>query len=180
MTFSVFQSKTITGGPLYGLGSIVLGTISSTAWALGVAKRALHEIAEIGKGGRTRLGSLPLREQPTFQRDYGIHLMAVKAARLLVNDAYASAVEAVAQGAPANVLDDRLRETKSAASYATRVAKKACTFAYEASGSSGMRNPNRLQRCFRDICVGAQHQVFDERSYMEIAKVCLDLEPAPY
>jgi alkylation response protein AidB-like acyl-CoA dehydrogenase len=131
----------------------VVGTISSAAWALGVAERALHEIAEIAKAGRTRMGSLPLREQPTFQRDFGVHKTAVQAARLLTKQAYSDAVAAV--GGVPEVLEERLRDTKAAASYATKVAKAAVGFAYEASGSAGMRNPNRLQRSFRDICVGA-------------------------
>ncbi|MHC4225252.1 MAG: hypothetical protein ACYSUN_14780 [Planctomycetota bacterium] len=43
-----------------------------------------------------------------------------------------------------------------------------------------MRNPSRLQRCFRDIYVGTAHQVFDERNYNEVAKSSLGLEPAPF
>ena len=43
-----------------------------------------------------------------------------------------------------------------------------------------MRNPSRLQRCLRDIYVGAGHQVFDERNYNEIAKPILGLDPLPY
>jgi alkylation response protein AidB-like acyl-CoA dehydrogenase len=179
-TFSLFETQATTGGPLYALGPVVVGTISSVAWALGVAKRALHEIAEIGKAGRTRLGSLPLREQPGFQRDFGFHRSAVQAARLLANTSYTGAVEAIAAGEPREVRDDRLRETKAAASYATEVSKAAVTFAYEASGSAGMRNPSRLQRCFRDIFVGAAHQVFDERNYHELAKRHLELETAPF
>jgi hypothetical protein len=76
MTFSLFETRPITGGALYGLGPVVV--------------RALHEIAEIGKAGRVRLGSLSLREQQTFQRDFGLHSVAVKAARLLAKESYGS------------------------------------------------------------------------------------------
>ena len=178
MTFAFFDTETLAGGPIYGLGPIVLGTISSTAWALGVAKRALHEIAAIARGGRTRLGSLPLAEQPSFQRDFGFHTAAVRAARLFTLDAYQAAVDVVAGGADRDGRDTALRQTKAAASYATAVTKAAVTAAYEAAGSHGMRNPNRLQRCFRDIYVGAQHQVFDTRNFNEFAKPELGLVPA--
>jgi alkylation response protein AidB-like acyl-CoA dehydrogenase len=180
MTFSLFETRPITGGALYGLGPVVVGTISSVAWALGVASRALHEIAEIGKAGRIRLGSLSLREQQTFQRDFGLHSVAVKAARLLAKESYGSAVEAIARGEAPEVCEAKIRETKAAASYVPAVAKAAVTFAYEASGSQGLRNPSRLQRCFRDIYAGAAHQVFDERNYTEVAKSSLGLEPAPF
>jgi alkylation response protein AidB-like acyl-CoA dehydrogenase len=180
MTFSLFETRATTGGSLYGLGPVPLGTISSVAWALGVAKRALHEIAKIAKGGRARLGALPLAEQPIFQRDLGTHTMAVQAARLLAKQSYESAVDAVDQAASAETCADRLRKTKAAASYVTKVAKEAVTFAYESSGSVGLRNPSRLQRCFRDMYVGAAHQVFDERNYQELAKPELGLVPAPF
>lgn len=179
-TFPVFDAETVAGGPIYGLGPIVLGTISSVAWAIGVASRALHEIAEIAKGGRIRLGSLPLAEQVTFQRDFGIHVSAVNAARLLAYVSYENAVMGIERGDPSTIIADRIRETKATASYVTRVAKEAVTFAYESSGSSGLRNPSRLQRCFRDIHVGAAHQVFDDRNYVELAKPFLGVEPAPF
>jgi len=179
-TFSLFESRPVTGGALYGLGPVVVGTISSTAWALGVATRALHEITEITKGGRARMGAAPLCEQQTFQRDLGVHTVAVTAARLLAKETYESAVEAVAEGVLPDVIADRLRATKAAASYVTKVAKAAVDFAWEASGSEGMRNPSRLQRCFRDLHVGAGHLVFDDRNFNELVKPGLGLEPSPF
>ncbi len=179
-TFPILGTPVLTGGPIYGIGPIPVGTISSCGWALGVAKRALHEIAGIARGGRTRLGSLPLREQPGFQRDFGIHRMALESVRLLAHAAYATAVDAAAGGAAPEILEDRIRETKAAATYATRVVKQAVTFAWEASGSVGIRNPSRLQRCFRDTYVGCAHQVFDDRNYQQLARPTLGIEPEPF
>jgi hypothetical protein len=39
-----------------------------------------------------------------------------------------------------------------------------------------MRNPSVLQRCFRDIYMGAGHQVFDDRNYVQQARSRLGLE----
>ena len=100
--------------------------------------------------------------------------------RLLANESYGGAVRALEQGESLETCDDAIRDTKAAASYVTRIAREAVTFAYEASGSLGLRNPSRLQRCFRDIHVGAAHQVFDERNYNEAAKARLDLDPSPF
>jgi alkylation response protein AidB-like acyl-CoA dehydrogenase len=178
-TFPIFHAEVVTGGALYGLGPIVLGTISSVAWAIGVARRALHEIVEIAKV-RARLGALPLRDQETFQRGLGRHTCAVRAARVLAIDAYQRAVEAIERGDEESAIGDRLRETKASATWVTEVAKQACSFAYESAGSHGMRNPSRLQRCFRDLWVGAAHQVFDTRNYNELVKRSLGLEPARF
>ena len=46
----------------------------------GVTSRALCEVVEIVKAGRMRMGSAPQREQQIFQRDLGIHTVALKAA----------------------------------------------------------------------------------------------------
>lgn len=179
-TFSIFAATPITGGPIYGLGPVPLGTISSVAWAIGVASRALDEIIQITTAGRTRMGSDPLRQQQIFQRDLGLHVKAIEAARLLAHDAYGSTVDAIATGVDKDTRKQMVRETRATASYVVHVAKAATVFAYEASGSHGIRNPSRLQRCFRDMYVGASHLVFDERNYVEIAKTRLGLDPLPF
>ena len=180
MTFSLFETTPTSGGALYRLGPVPLGTISSCAWAIGVAERALHEIIGIVSAGRTRMGSDPTREQQVFQRDLGFHMQALQAARLLARDAYGSAVDSIAAGATAGERKNLIRGTRAAASYVTHAAKAAVIFAYEASGSQGLRNPSCLQRCFRDIHAGASHLVFGERNYVEVAKVRLGLEPLPF
>jgi alkylation response protein AidB-like acyl-CoA dehydrogenase len=178
--FSVFNTRTIQGGPLYGLGSMVLGTISSVAWALGVACRAMDEVAAIARAGRTRLGQDPLAQQQIFQRDFGMHMMAIDAGRLLAINSYNKAIEAIGSNAEQTLIDDLVRETKAASNYAVKVAKEATHFAWEAAGSGAIRNSGKLQRCFRDMAAGAGHQVFDQRNYCEIAKKSLGQEPLPY
>ena len=170
-----------SGGAAFALGPQAYGSIGTSAWAIGVASRALHEVAEIAKAGRTRLGSLPLKEQTEFQRRFGFHQTAIEAARIQLLTIYNRAVELIESGAPDAECGNAVRQTKAHANYIVKhVTKSAVVFAWEASGSAGMRNPNRLQRCFRDIHVGAGHQVFDDRGYCEVAKPALGLEPAPF
>lgn len=179
-TFHPFTNESLHGGAFYQLGPINLGTVNSVGWAIGVAARALHEISEIAKNGRARLGVLPLREQQIFQRDLGQHTTALNAARALVKHAYQHAIDGIESGLPDEERKQRLRETKAAANHVARVARDAATFAWQAAGSAGMRNPSTLQRCYRDICVGAGHQVFDDRNYIELVKLQLGLAPDPF
>ena len=170
-----------SGGAAFALGPQAYGSIGTSAWAIGIASRALFEIAEIAKGGRTRLGSLPLREQPEFQRNFGLHQTAVDAARIQISTVYNRAIELIESGASDEDCANAVRQSKAHANYVVKhVAKSAIVFAWEASGSSGMRNPSRLQRCFRDIFMGSGHQVFDDRGYREAAKATLGLEPEPF
>ena len=166
-----------SGGPIYGLGLQGYGSIGSTAWSLGVASRALHEIAEIAKAGRTRLGSAALRDQDEFQRDFGLHRIAIDGARLQLLSVFESAVDQIESGAPAAECEDTIRDLKGHSAWIVKhVAKPAVQFAWEASGSAGMRNPSRLQRCLRDIQIGAGHQVFDDRTFRDVAKPSLGVE----
>lgn len=170
-----------TGGTLYSLGLQGLGAIGSTAWSIGVAHRALHEIAEIAKAGRTRLGSLPLRDQEEFQRDFGLHTVALDGARIQLLELYADAYARIESDAPREQCEQIVARIKAHTSHVVRhVAKPAVRFAWEASGSAGIRNPSRLQRCFRDIHVGAGHQTYDDRNFREIAKPLLGVEAAPF
>ncbi|MCP3985910.1 MAG: hypothetical protein GY723_16125 [bacterium] len=180
-TFNAFTLEPKTGGALYGIGAIPLGTVGSVAWAFGVAERALAEIVEIvTTHGRARMGALPLKEQQPFQERLGIHSQAVNSARLLAREVYGSTVDAIERGESKPEVVARLRQTKAAASYCLKICTEAVTFAYEASGSHGLRNPSRLQRCFRDMYVGASHLVFDDRNYVESVKVRLGIEPLPF
>ena len=182
-TWPIFQRGVcdrVAGGAIYGLGAIVLGTIGSAAFCVGVANRALAEIAEIAKSGRARLGQDALAEQQIFQRDLGLHLTAVAASRALIVDAYNNAVGAIAAGRTGDEVESLIRSTKTAANYTTKVAVEAVDFAWATSGSRGMRNPSRLQRCFRDMHMGAGHLVFDDRNYTELAKETLGLELAAF
>ncbi len=172
MVFPLFDAPTRTGGKLFGLGGLTLGTISSAAWAVGVARRAMDEIVSIAKAGRARLGSLPLAEQQIFQRGLGEHQTAVKAARMLLVDEYSAGVEEIAAGDPQRV-QRQDRAMKAAASYTIEVCKHATRFAWESSGSAGIRNPSVLQRCYRDMCVGGGHQVFDARNFDDLVKESL-------
>jgi alkylation response protein AidB-like acyl-CoA dehydrogenase len=136
----------------------------------------MHEIAAIAKAGRTRLGSLPLLQQEAFQRDYGFHHSAVTAARLLVKQSFRALVDSCQPEQPPDLRFDFIRTAMADSAYAVRVAKAATVWAFETSGSSGIRNPNKLQRCFRDICVGAGHQVFDDRNFVQHTQQLLGIE----
>jgi alkylation response protein AidB-like acyl-CoA dehydrogenase len=173
-TFSLFETTPQVGGPIYGLGAIQLGAISSAGWALGVARRALDEIQGIVEHGRARLGSPPLREQQLFQSEFGTQVMTLDAARLLVHDAFRQAVDYIASGRPCTGL--LINRTRAAVSYVNDAAKAVTRFAYEASGSQGLRNPSLLQRCFRDMETGGLHVIFDPRGVADLAKERLGLD----
>ena len=166
--FFLFESTVRTGGALYGLGATALAGLGHAGWGLGVAQRALDEIAAVAAGGRVRMGAAALVDQQVFQRDFGEHSLALRAVRLLVHDVYGRALERLRAGDP---LDKSWNdEVMATVAYLTQIAEAATLFAYRAAGSQGLRNPSCVQRCFRDMFTGGLHVYVDRRSYEELAR----------
>jgi alkylation response protein AidB-like acyl-CoA dehydrogenase len=158
-TFDLLGDRPQRGGPVYRFGVLGLALIGHAAFALGVGRRALDEIAAIA-GGKQRLGARSLADQERFQHELGRWDAAVKAARALVYDAFGTAQATLDRGddlGPAGLIPLR-----QATKWATDTVADAVRFAYLASGSDGLRNPSALGRCFRDIHAATQHLVVDE------------------
>ena len=163
-SFYLFNPEVKTGGALYGLGPRSLAGLGHAGWGLGVAQRALDEVAKIADGGRARLGaSSPLAEQQVFQRGLGEKTVALHSVRLLAHDVFGRVIAHLNAGGPMGPAENE--EIAAVTAYLTEVAMDATLFAYRASGSHGLRNPSILQRCFRDLYTGGQHLFVDPRSY---------------
>jgi len=67
-------------------------------------------------------------------------------------------------------------ELVSSVTYQTEVCMDVTSFAYMSAGSRGLRSPSVVQRCFRDMCAGAQHIYVDPRCYDEMGKGLLGVE----
>jgi alkylation response protein AidB-like acyl-CoA dehydrogenase len=166
-TFPIFAAQAQSGGALHRMGPIALAGIGHAGWGLGVAQRALDEIARIAGGGRTRMGAPALREQQVFQRDFGRHALALRSVRLLAHDVFGRVVDELRTGPMHAELQ---QEISGAVAYLTEVAEAATLFAYRWSGSQGLRNPSLIQRCFRDMLTGGLHLYVDRRGYEDLAK----------
>lgn len=167
-TFWLFDSQVRTGGPIYGLGATALAGLGHAGWGLGVARRALHEIVLIARGGRTRLGSSRLIDQQVFQRELGERIFALSSVRALVHEVYARMERRLHAGEKLVKIDND--EMMGAVAYLTQVCEEIVLWAYRNAGSQGLRNPSLIQRCFRDMMTGGLHVFVDRRSYEEFAK----------
>ena len=133
-----------------------------------MARRALDEIQGILTSGRARIGGGQMRDDQVIQRAFSQNTLALRSVRLLVHDTIGSIVERLDAGDPmTKAMQDEL---VSAVTYQTGVCMDVVRWAYMTSGSAGLRNPSILQRCFRDMCVGAQHIYVDPRCHDEMGK----------
>ena len=167
-SFYLFDSEVRTGGPIYGLGAAALAGLGHAGWGLGVARRALHEIVLIARGGRARLGSASLIDQQVFRRDLGERIFALNSVRTLAHEVYGRMERRLHAGEKLAKIDND--EMMGSVAYLTQVCEEIVTWAYRNSGSQGLRNPSLIQRCFRDMLTGGLHVFVDRRSYEEFAK----------
>ena len=175
-SFWLFDGEPRCGGGVYRLGVVGFAGIGHSGWALGVARRALDEIQAILAGGRARIGGGKMRDDQVVQRAFSEHTLALRSVRLLAHDTIGGIVEHLDRGDPmTKALQDEL---VSAVTYQTAICMEAVRWAYMTSGSAGLRNPSVLQRCFRDMCVGAQHIYVDPRCLDEMGKELLRTEPS--
>jgi len=161
------------GGPAMDLG-VSLGHV---AFSLGVGRRILDEVQGLATSKR-REGRPTLIDQPTFQRDFGMHRAALDAARSHIRAVYIDWYEDARRNGtagPATRAAARL-----AACWGTKVATDAGQWAYLAAGTDGLRTDahSALQRCHRDLQAAAVHRHVDDNVLIEAAGVLLGV-PAP-
>ena len=151
---------------VYKLGLLGIGVGGHGPVALGIAQRALEEIARIA-AAKTRPGyPSVIGDSDMFRREFATHDALLQAARRYVYDAHADAEAAAAAG---ELTDEQRARLRQVTTWVQGVARDVVTFAYNWGGSASIRNPSVLGRCQRDISVGAQHMLVEPMTLVEAA-----------
>lgn len=171
-TFALFTREPRRGtSPATRMGMMPVTAAGHASWALGVAKSMLDDVTELAATKFRMSDMASLASRPTFQKDLAHHVAAWRAARLLVLDAFATAEVAVASG---DDLTPMMRaDMRTAAVYATDVARQCTEWAHLAAGTSSIREGTRLERAFRDIYTGTQHAFISEKVAIDSAQIWL-------
>lgn len=173
-TFALFTREPRRGSsPATRMGMMPVTAAGHAAWALGVAKSMLDDVAELAATKFRMSDMAALASRPTFQKGLAHHVAAWRAARLLVLDAFGSAEAAVAAG---DDLTPTMRaDMRVAAVFATDTARTCAEWAHLAAGTTSIREGSRLERAFRDIYTGTQHAFISEKVAIDAAQVWLGI-----
>ena len=159
------------GQAFYGLPLLSVAAVPHIGFALGVARRALEEIAAQARG-RTRLSSAAaLSERPAFQRDFARAQTRLRAARALAFDSLSALWEAHLAGGRVE-LSQRAHLT-AALTHAYETSLETTDFAFRGAGARALFRGHRLQRCQRDIQAGGQHILASEESWERVGQALL-------
>jgi alkylation response protein AidB-like acyl-CoA dehydrogenase len=168
-TFPVFEAVPRRGGPLYRLGPNGLTCVAHSGFAVGVGRRALDEVAALSLTKR-RVGKALLVDDPLFRDEFARAHASLAAARAHCVSALTALQEAAAVdgiGLPHRA------EARLATTAAVNAATDVATFAYHASGSTGLKDGSVIQRCFRDLQAAEQHVFTDPQTYRQVGEVLL-------
>jgi alkylation response protein AidB-like acyl-CoA dehydrogenase len=171
-TFALFSREPLRGSsPATRMGLMPVTAAGHASWALGVAKSMLDDVQELAATKFRMSDMASLASRPTFQKGLAHSVSAWRAARLLVLEAFTAAESAVAAGGD---LTPMLRaDMRTAAVYATDVARECAEWAHLVAGTSSIREGSRLERAFRDIYTGTQHAFISEKVAMDGAQIWL-------
>jgi alkylation response protein AidB-like acyl-CoA dehydrogenase len=173
-TFDTQAMRPCRGGPLYQLGLPGLLVNEFAGFALGVGRRALDAIIELAHTKRRGYGKqTPLAERAVFQRVLGESDLRLRAARGLVLETFERAWQTVCTGRrPEAALQVAM---SGATTLVTDVALDVTTQAFRYGGGSVIHLDHILQRCLRDLQVGASHLFVSDVAYERHGQCLLGL-----
>ena len=173
LAFDLITTDPRRGGPQFWLGRPGFVTPDHAAFALGVARRALDEIAEqAGSYSRGYLTST-IAQRGALHHDLGRCDQELRAARALCREAIEDAWDFCLRGERPDL--ERQLRLRGACAYATDVACRVATTAFRYGGGNAIYNDRVLQRCMRDMNAAAQHFMVNTSAYDNLGQFRLGM-----
>ena len=159
-------------GNIFALGIMGMGAIGHTAFALGMGRRILDELAALMRQKAAKPGSAAASE--SFQENFGAAEAKLRAARALAFDTWNEIWASVGRGGAMTTRQITLY--RLALNYATSSTGDIAAFAYKAAGGVSLRS-GILQRLFRDMHAATQHVTVSPGILRDAGKELAGLAP---
>jgi alkylation response protein AidB-like acyl-CoA dehydrogenase len=176
-TFLVVDRYPRRGGRLFEVDVFGLAALGHGAVALGIAARAIEEIARIAPA-KKRLGYRDgVGQHPLFLHDFAHTEAEHQAARAYLYDVFGRAQAILDAGG--ELTDEHRARFRQALTYVHHVAERVVEACYRWAGTDAFRVPSVLGRCLRDIHGATQHLFVDPLTYVDAAPAILRSWQAP-
>jgi indole-3-acetate monooxygenase len=162
------------GGGLYAIGIIGFAAICHSAWACGIGRRLLDELAANVRRHGGRAGTQATSEG--FLEQYAKAEGAYRAARALVYETWSEVAAGLERGDQLTVRQQTL--IRLAMAHVTWAAHGAAMFVYASAGTTGLR-AGTIQRLFRDMHAGTQHVMASPPVFRSIGRELAGLASEP-
>jgi alkylation response protein AidB-like acyl-CoA dehydrogenase len=160
------------GGHLYTIGIVGFAAICHSAWACGIGRRMLDELANNVRSRGGRAGTQSTSE--SFLEQYAKAEGGYRAARALVYEAWSDYAATIARGDQPTLRQQTL--LRLAMVHVTWAAHETAMFVYKSAGTTGLR-AGTIQRLFRDMHAGTQHLVASPPVFRAVGRELAGLGP---
>jgi alkylation response protein AidB-like acyl-CoA dehydrogenase len=171
-TMVTMSTSPVRPEDIFRFGPFIIGKSSHAANALGIATRALEEVATICTGKARPNYAGPVGESELFLLEFAKAESALQAARAFLYTTVAEGESAIAAD---TLTREHLTRISQAVSWILGVAADIVTFAHRWGGSQSIRKDSALGRCMRDISVATQHVLVDPMTLVNVAREILPL-----
>ena len=171
---SLITDSPLERGPLYEFPPFGLLAASISAVALGTARGALGDVAELAGVKTPTLSTRKLAERADTQSTFARAEAGLRSARALLYGAVADAWAAARAG---NAIPVELRASlRLASTHAVEASAAAVDAAYRLGGGSAIYETSPLQRRFRDVHAATQHMLVAPATWELTGRSLLGLE----
>ncbi|WP_378742241.1 acyl-CoA dehydrogenase family protein [Nocardia brasiliensis] len=179
ITVPALRSTTLFGGPRWSndpIAAIPFFSLGSmlAAVPLGIAKRALDELALLAATKVPFGQQHPLAHDPVFQDRTAAMLTRLGAARAYLLERTDILWQHALTG---SVPPEVQAQTALAVSEAVDAALEIVTFTHRCGGTTTIRNPHILTRCLHDVFAASRHAAFQPTARRTAARTFLGLPP---
>ncbi len=172
---SLLSERPREPGPLYAFPPFGLLAASIAGVALGTARAALGDIAELAGVKTPTLSSRKLAERAETQSSFARAEAGLRAARALLFEAVADA-ESAATGDGGEIPVALRAAVRLASTHAVEAAAVCVDAAYRLGGGSAIYETSPLQRRFRDVHAATQHMLVAPATWELAGRSLLALE----
>ena len=166
--------------PVYRIPVPLRLAYNKAAVAIGVARGALDEFAELANSKTPMLSSTPLRDRPIAQYRMGEGEANLRAARAFLFEAMGQVEEELWAGRDAPSAE-RTQIARLACTHAANASMQVVDSIHNAAGTSAMRMNSPLERKLRDAHGCATHRWVAHPLYAELGRIFLGHEaPAEF
>lgn len=147
------------GGPIFALGVPGMACAGHAAVALGIAARALEEIAKLASQKRRVAYPSAVGDHPVYLHGFSLQEASYQAARAYTRQLFGSAQADLLSGR--ELTPEQRQRFRQCVTYVHAVTAEVVRWCYTWGGSDALRLPSPLGRCWRDISGATQHVFVD-------------------
>ena len=170
MTHLGEDREPVCGGRQFTVGFTGFTAWGHTAFALGVGRHALDEIAQLAQTKQNVFGRVG--DGASFQQRYARAEAMYRAAREFCYSTWTALDDTFSRKESASL--EQVALLRLAMTYLHEVVSDVCTFAHKAAGGASLRR-STLQRCYRDIHAATQHVHLSDQIMQDAGKVLLGM-----